>query len=712
MKNLSKILKKGIPYIQKIIHKTKKLTQFILSFLQRFFSQMRVSRQHKLLTWKELAHLGLFSFLFVYYELLLRLFNHTGLFSHIMYPILFGIAFGFLFNCFNTLFIRRINRNITIFLMIFVAIFFITECLVKNTFQVYMPIASILTGATGVATGFTSDLLKQIFSGFFVIFFYILPTFLYYFFTKKHTLSYQYRWPAICMNFCIFLIIFCFSITCSTIGSTKKNYKTQYEFNKATETFGLLTSLRLEQIRDTSTLVIPTEQEEVEVKEYDKNVCDIDFEQLAAQENDETFQEMDTYISQLTPSSQNEYTGLFEGKNLILICAEAFSDAVISKELTPTLYRMSHNGFYFSDYYQLTWGGSTSTGEFSFLFGLVPTDGVNSIQDTIGHNNYYTLGNQLQRLGYYSQAYHNGSYTFYSRDLTHENLGYSTYLGTGNGLEDIAHQDYPNDEIMMDTTFDTYVDKQPFSIYYMTVSGHSGYYANSAFVQEHLDTVLEKTNGQYKDVVNYYLCYQLELEEALTTLIQNLEEAGIADDTVICMTADHYPYGLEDGIYGNTENYTENLYGHAINNKRDQDHNSLIIWSGCLENEYKDMVCEIDTPTYSLDIVPTLSNLFGLDYDSRLLVGRDVFSNQTPIVIWNDYSWLSEKGYYSSSTGEFICNEGMEVDSDYIDKMSLIAQNRINFSSQVLATDYYAHLFGPDEIVDSTPLWQEKYGTQ
>lgn len=101
-----------------------------------------------------------------------------------------------------------------------------------------------------------------------------------------------------------------------------------------------------------------------------------------------------------------------------------------------------------------------------------------------------------------------------------------------------------------------------------------------------------------------------------------------------------------------------------------QDHNSLIIWSGCLEKgkQYEDLQCEIDTPVYSLDDLPTLSNLFGFKYDSRLLVGRDVFSNQTPFVVWNNYSWLSEKGYYSNSTGEFFANEGIEVDDDIFRK--------------------------------------------
>ena len=101
-------------------------------------------------------------------------------------------------------------------------------------------------------------------------------------------------------------------------------------------------------------------------KDYGENVSDVDFAKLSESESDETLKSMHQYVNSVAPSEKNEYTGLFKGKNLILICAEAFSDQVISKELTPTLYRLTHKGIYFSDFYQPNWGGSTSTGEYSF----------------------------------------------------------------------------------------------------------------------------------------------------------------------------------------------------------------------------------------------------------------------------------------------------------------------------------------------------------
>lgn len=99
-------------------------------------------------------------------------------------------------------------------------------------------------------------------------------------------------------------------------------FKFQFEFNTATETFGLLTSMHLNGHRDVSLVVDSQQIEEIkEEKEYDKNICDIDFNELAQNETNDSYKQMNEYIASLAPSSQNDYTGIFKGKNLIMICA-------------------------------------------------------------------------------------------------------------------------------------------------------------------------------------------------------------------------------------------------------------------------------------------------------------------------------------------------------------------------------------------------------
>lgn len=179
----------------------------------------------------------------------------------------------------------------------------------------------------------------------------------------------------------------------------------------------------------------------------------------------------------------------------------------------------------------------------------------------------------------------------------------------------------------------------------------------------------------------------------MESLVKQLEDAGIADDTVIALTTDHYPYGLEKGAsWGNDEDYLSELYGYPADSYTARDHSALILWSGCLEDREEPIV--ISSPTYSLDLLPTLSNLFGVEYDSRLLVGRDVFSEEEPLVLWTDYDWLTDRGYYDSSKGEFTPTEGAEpADEEYIARIKAKVRNKMKFSKAVLEYDYYGILF-------------------
>lgn len=680
----------------------------------------------------------LFPLTFIYFELLLRLFCGGKLFLNPAYPLLFGLSAGFLCTAVLSFFRGRTHRLLTSLLLFVSGLFFITECLVKNSFQLYMPPSSILKGAGGVVGGFRQELFRAVLYGIPVIILFLLPCILYILRTRRYSVRGRQRLSAIFMFVICSALCFFIGRTAAALGPVRDQYQAHFEFDNAVQTFGLITGLRLDaqytlfENNPAETFLtgnnLPKESKNLKSAsgtgdpaadknstpetdsqnnaaldlgqiphpkphtEYGRNEVDIPFDRLSS--SDKTIAGLHSYVRSLKPSGQNVYTGLFKGKNLILICAEAFSDTVIDKEMTPTLYRMAHNGFYFSDYYQPSWGGSTSTGEYSFLTGFAPVNGVKAMLQTENKNMYYTMGNQLQRLGYFSRCYHNGNYDYYSRNKTHENLGYEQFLGLGNGLEKITGG-WPRDEVMFDRTMDTYIDKQPFSIYYMTISGHCVYTKNSSLTKRYLDSVRKVKGHRYKNTTTYYLAYQMELEKALTTMIRKLEEAGIADDTVICLTSDHYPYGLEkSSTFGNSEDYLTDLYGGKYKTSWEKDHNSLIIWSGSLEHDDKEMACEVSTPTYSLDIVPTLSNLFGLEYDSRLLVGRDVFSDAEPLVLWNNYSWVTTEGRYNSATGKFTPNKNSKADKEYVRRIKSVVADKLTYSRHVVAKNYFQILFG------------------
>ncbi|MBR3077292.1 MAG: LTA synthase family protein [Oscillospiraceae bacterium] len=418
------------------------------------------------------------------------------------------------------------------------------------------------------------------------------------------------------------------------------------------------------------------------------NMLDIDFDSIIANAKNDNVKDVARYASTLAPSRTNAYTGMFKGKNLIIVCAEGFAKELIDKDLTPTLYRMATQGIEFTDYYQPAWGGSTSTGEFSVLTGIEPSHGVKSMELTIGKDMFMTMGNQLRRLGYFSRAYHDHTYTYYDRNKTHENLGYEKFIGRGNGMEDAGPYTWPESDLdMINFTVPQYIDKQPFSIYYMTVSGHGLYtWGGNAMSARHREEV---QSLPYSDTIKGFFACNLEVELAMESLVKQLEEAGIADDTVVVLTADHYPYCLQKSdTWGNPQDYLSELYGYQVTNSIQQDHNALILWSGCLEGKN----IKVTDPTFSLDIVPTLSNLFGVEYDSRMLSGRDVFSDQEPLVFWPDHSWKTDKGTWDaskSSGSEFIPAEGVTVDEEYLNRIRKTVSNKINFSYKLLDTDFF-----------------------
>ena len=303
---------------------------------------------------------------------------------------------------------------------------------------------------------------------------------------------------------------------------------------------------------------------------------------------------------------------------------------------------------------------------------------------------FLLIGKQLQARNYYSAAYHNHHANFYNRDKTHTSLGYDKFLGIYGGLENVDIVWPESDQQLITATIDDYINNQPFSVYYMTVSGHS-VYARNQHVQadKHYDLVADMG---YSEPIKCYVAANMELEYALATLVESLEQHGIADDTVIVIGTDHYPYGLEkSSTWSNNKNYLKEWYGADDYTKFVRDHNQLIIWSGCIEDQ--DIV--INEPVYSLDILPTLLNLFGCEFDSRLLVGRDVFSDAQPLVLWMDYSWKTDIASYDASTRELIVNEGVTLPEGYVEYIDALVKNKIKYSKFVVDNRYFNSLPNP-----------------
>ncbi len=407
------------------------------------------------------------------------------------------------------------------------------------------------------------------------------------------------------------------------------------------------------------------------------NALDIDFQKLADESEDERLKQLNEYFAKCAPSEKNEYTGKFEGYNLIMLTAESFAPYAVSKELTPTLYKMIHEGFNFTNFYNPPWAVSTSDGEYVSCVGLLPKPDVWSFYRTGRDKMWlpYTMGRQFESLGIHPFAYHNNTYNYYHRDLSHPNMGYE-YKGPGHGL-DINDNIWPeSDNEMIEKSIDDYIDMPRFHAYYMTVSGHMEYdWSANIMAQWHKDAVKDLP---YSERCKAFVACNLELEKALTTLLAKLREKGIADKTLIVLSPDHYPYGLTNDEIAE--------FGQDVSNEIDLSRSSLIMYVDGMEP------VQIDKPCTDLDIIPTISNLLGLKFDSRLLMGTDILSNSPALVCFDSRSFVTDKGRYLHSTEEFTPNEGETVDDSYVETVSKIVNAKFAASEAMLDLDYYRWL--------------------
>jgi len=407
------------------------------------------------------------------------------------------------------------------------------------------------------------------------------------------------------------------------------------------------------------------------------NVMELDFESLIDSADKKAVKEVHQYFASRTPSNKNEKTGMFEGSNLILITAEAFSHLAVTEEMTPTLYKLMHEGFYFTNYYVPDWGVSTTDGEYAHLTGTIPKDGVWSFKKSSENYMPLTMNQQLMKLGYSSWAYHGHTYTYYGRDQYLTNLGYD-YKGLGGGL-DIKKQWPESDVEVVDKSTPDFVGNAPFSVYYMTISGHREFnFMGNNMAAKHKAEVADLA---YSSNVRAYIATQLELEASMKLLLERLEEAGVLDNTVIVLTADHYPNGLTPDEMGE-------LLGHTPEGNFEIYRNGCIIWKKGMTPE------TIDEPVSHLDLLPTVSNLFGLEFDSRLYMGRDVFSDAPALVMFRNRSWITDTARYNSQTGKAEFFGDAETDEAYVKAIKTEVNNRFSVSSRILENDYWRILFG------------------
>ena len=632
------------------------------------------------------------SFLIIYLEILTKIFV-TKSFSGILLTLLFSIPIILILYLITNIFKRKGNMVLTYIISV---VFVIYYCFQFFFHRLFSNIFSFNTlGLASNALDFTNIIFDVVIKNIWVVILYLLPIILLIIFQKRINFE-RASLKKILICFIATILIWIISLLCLNINKndTYSAYNLYYNINsesKTVETFGLFTYTRLDVKRvlfgfeekltmneEPDVPNIPEEEEpEEEVPTY--NEIEIDFDTLIANETNSTIKSMLEYFKNSDATNKNEYTGMFEGKNLIFILAEGFNMIAVDPELTPTLYKLSHEGFVFNNFYSPVFL-STTGGEFQATTGLIPTQSILSDWKKSEPTISYALGNAFSNLGYTANGYHNWTYTYYSRQKTMKTLGFTSYMGCGNGMEDLINCSWlPSDVDMINQTLPLYQDNTPFVTYYVTVSGHAPYAYNSTGNSIALKNIQYVKDSPYSNNVKAYLATQIELDRALEALIDGLEEQGILEDTVIALVGDHYPYTL-------TIDEVNELSDYERDEIVEVNRSNFILWNSEIET------VEVDKVGSQIDVLPTLLNLFGVEYDSRLIVGKDILSDAPGLAIFSNRSWVSDYGTYKN--GKFTLKEGVTLENttEYVTSMNNLVSNRFTLSANIIKYNMYEYL--------------------
>ena len=366
--------------------------------------------------------------------------------------------------------------------------------------------------------------------------------------------------------------------------------------------------------------------------DYKREIDDSDWDELIKNEKDSVINNLHQFYKSQNITPKNEYTGMFKDKNLILIMVEALDLSAIDENLTPTLYRLTKEGWYFNNYYAPKYSCTTGESEFIALTSIIPSNAT-CTPFTYQNNDYPTsIFNLFNKAGYTSTSYHGWSDKYYPRTNLHKHMGSTFYNASKLNIN--TNGGWSSDVETITKAYDIFSKNDKYFSFIITVSMHFSYDFDDSITRRNWNKVKNLDTGTS---MKRYLAKAIEFDKALERLLKNLEEDGELDDTVIAIFGDHHPYNLDFSYLAKRSNVD-----------RYEDLNEDLMPFIIYNSEQEPKVISKTSSTF--DILPTLANLFDLDYDPRYYTGKDIFSNEDSKVIFSNGSWVTDNAIYFAST--------------------------------------------------------------
>lgn len=482
-----------------------------------------------------------------------------------------------------------------------------------------------------------------------------------------------------------FFVIFLFTLTPTDIGRFLKQWNREYIVMR----YGIYTY----QINDLVTSLSPKIHS---MFGYDSNA--------------KVFREY--YEENKEEKKTNQYTDIFKGKNVIVIHAESFQQFTMNlsfnnKELTPNMNKLASEGIYFSNFYAQESVGTSSDSEFTFNTSLTPASS-GTVAINYYDREYVTIPKLLKTQGYYTFSMHGNNGTFWNRNLLHESFGYDYFYN--------YTKDYNIDETIGLGLSDKSFFKQSVAKIKDISKEHNNFYGTLIMLTNHTpfsyigpfsdysvdileETTDSKTNEVITNTTHYlegttmgnYLKSVHYADEAIGQFIEQLDEEGLLDNTVIVIYGDHdaklktseyeYLYNFDPETQtmldvNDPDYHKVDAYEYELNRKV-----PFIIWT-----KDKKFNVEVKEVMGMYDVLPTLGNMLG--FESEYALGHDMFSVDENIVVFPDGNWLTNKMYYNNQTGEAkLIDPTQPVTIDYIEKNCKHADEVVTVSNSIITYD-------------------------
>lgn len=413
---------------------------------------------------------------------------------------------------------------------------------------------------------------------------------------------------------------------------------------------------------------------------FTRKINDTIWKKAIEDEYNSSYKTLSNYYISQSITDENDYTGLFAGKNLIVIMMESVNNVALNPSYYPNLYKLYSEGWSWDNSFSPRNSCPTGNNEMAGMVSLYTIN--NKCSANAYMNNVYpeSIFNLFNEAGYTTSSYHNYTDQYYFRKIIHNNMGSGHYYGVqelGIPYSDV-YEEWPSDVELMKKFLKNSESDEKYMAWITTVSTHHPYGVSSELGDLYLDTF---ANTNYSTPMKRYMSKMKVLDEAIGVLLDGLEKQGKLDDTVIVLYGDNYPYGLK------TE-YLTNYFGHDMSKYNEVDKTPFIIYNSAIKatkfNEY----------TSYINITPTVANLFGLDYDPRYYAGHDILSKDYENrVIFSDGSWRDDVAFYDATSGKItFFSKNFTYSNDEIKSINNSIKNRITMSNLAIKTNYFNYL--------------------